>query len=285
MVLLLHYNMPKENLRIILMGKDIELRIISLIVRSQEISENVVYFDLGSSDSTVSLAKDFGCQILEYNLEPFAPELSKFIADSFDDDFSSLVISIHDDWKLNELPVIINRANESWDVYFSFINDALAVREDTNELVLGSLQIDYLFLSRKGLIELANCSSMSSSSEFSSDYKVRIIESQKQIKIPQRESLATASKFAQLFYWMLETKHPLFLFGVPGIVLFILGYRLSGNVVDTFSEFNSVSIGVTLTTIAMTLVGLFAMMVALILYIMGKQVEQIQAQYNWEKRE
>ena len=67
MVSLLDYHMPKENLRIILMGKDIELRIISLIVRSQEISENVVYFDLGSSDSTVSLAKDFGCQILEYN--------------------------------------------------------------------------------------------------------------------------------------------------------------------------------------------------------------------------
>ena len=82
MVSLLHYNMPNENLRIILMGKDIELRIISLIVRSQEISESVVYLDLGSSDSTVSLAKDFGCQILEYNSEPFAPELSKFLADS-----------------------------------------------------------------------------------------------------------------------------------------------------------------------------------------------------------
>ena len=83
-----------------------------------------------------------------------------------------------------------------------------------------------------------------------------------------------------MFYWMLETKHPLFLFGIPGIVLFILGFRLSGNVVDTFNELNSVSIGVTLTTIAMTLIGLFAMMVALILYIMGKQVEQIQSQYD-----
>jgi len=32
----------------------------------------------------------------------------------------------------------------------------------------------------------------------------------------------------------------------------------------------------------MTLIGLFAMMIALILYIMGKQVEQIQSQYNWK---
>ena len=83
MVSLLHYNMPNENLRIILMGKDIELRIISLIVRSQEISENVVYLDLGSSDSTVSLAKDFGCQILEYKLGTICPRIiqisSRFI--------------------------------------------------------------------------------------------------------------------------------------------------------------------------------------------------------------
>ena len=82
--------------------------------------------------------------------------------------------------------------------------------------------------------------------------------------------------------WKLDT-HYFYLESL--VVLFILGYRLSGNVVDTFNELNSVSIGVTLTTIAMTLVGLFAMMVALILYIMGKQVEQIQSQYNWEKRE
>jgi hypothetical protein len=34
----------------------------------------------------------------------------------------------------------------------------------------------------------------------------------------------------------------------------------------------------------MTLVGLFGIMVALILYIMGKQVEQIQSQYDWPAR-
>ena len=111
------------------------------------------------------------------------------------------------------------------------------------------------------------------------------MQAQRSVKIPQRESLATASRFAQLFYWMLESKHPLLLFGIPGTVLFILGYRLSGNVVGALEELNSTSIGVTLATIAMTLVGLFGIMVALILYIMGKQVEQIQSQYNWPSRD
>jgi hypothetical protein len=83
---------------------------------------------------------------------------------------------------------------------------------------------------------------------------------------------------------MLESKHPLLLFGIPGIVLFFLGYRLSGNIVGALEEINSTSIGVTLATIAMTLIGLFSIMVALILYIMGKQVEQIQSQYDWPSR-
>jgi hypothetical protein len=114
--------------------------------------------------------------------------------------------------------------------------------------------------------------------------QVRFVEAEAPINLPQRESLATASRFAQLFYWMLESKHPLLLFGIPGVVLFVLGYRLSGDLATMFTELNSTSIGVTLATIAMTLIGLFAMMVAIILYIMGKQVERIQHQYNWPKQ-
>ena len=54
----------------------------------------------------------------------------------------------------------------------------------------------------------------------------------------------------------------------------------------TFSEWNETSVGVGLAVIGVTLMGLFAMMVGLILYIMGKQVKQIQAQYNhWPKDE
>jgi predicted tellurium resistance membrane protein TerC len=83
---------------------------------------------------------------------------------------------------------------------------------------------------------------------------------------------------------MLESRHPLLLFGIPGAILFWVGYTLSGDVLDNFTEWNETSVGVGLAVIAVTLMGLFAMMVGLILYIMGKQVKQIQAQYNqWPK--
>ena len=274
--------MPSERLRLIYVGRDIELRIISLLVRAQEVAEEVILIDMGSTDRTVDLANEFGCQVFNYNDDDLtAPKLAKLIASSsIDQDYSNLIISVTSDWKLRELPVVVNRSRESWDIYLAFNNSVGNQELITEELVIESLDIDHLFLSTNGLNELAKANSMTSMLNFPKDLRVRVIESVEKINMPQRESLATASRFAQMFYWMLETKHPLFLFGIPGVVLFILGFRLSGNVVDTFNELNSVSIGVTLTTIAMTLVGLFAMMVALILYIMGKQVEQIQSQYG-----
>ena len=272
----------EEKLRIVYVGKDIELRIISLLVRGQEISQEVVFVDLGSNDSTIELAEEFGCRVLNYGEQLNACDLAKFmVKSSLETGYSNLIILITPEWKLRELPVIVNRSREGWDIYFSFVKNEKAEKINEADLVLAALEIDHLFLSSQGLIGLANSTELSTAMNFSSDYKVRVIESSGLVNLPQRESRATASRFAQLFYWMLETKHPLFLFGIPGIVLFILGYKLSGNVVDTFSELNSVSIGVTLTTIAMTLIGLFAMMVAIILYIMGKQVEQIQSQYKW----
>lgn len=275
--------MTSQDLRLIYVGSNIELRIISLLVRAKEIAQDVVFVDTGSTDRTIQFADEFGCNVLEYSGDnQTASSMAEFLLNSrLSEEFSNLIIYVTNEWKLRELPVVVNRSREGWDIYISYNNELGTEDLVSEDLVIGSLDIDHLYLSRRGLDELAKSNTMTSTINFSSELRVRVIESSDKIKLPQRESLATASRFAQLFYWMLETKHPLFLFGIPGIVLFILGYRLSGNVVDTFNELNSVSIGVTLTTIAMTLIGLFAMMVALILYIMGKQVEQIQSQYNW----
>ena len=277
--------MENKGTRIILLGRDLELRIISLIVRAREISEEVVFFDLGSNDMTVELAEDFNCRVLHYSSELGCKDVSKYILDSsLDLDMTNLVLRVTDDWKISDFPIIENRVRESWDIYIAFTNEDSKGLQDDNDIVIDSIDFSHMVLSRSGIEELSKISLLSNAMDFDLDLKVRVTRTQKSIRLPQRESLASASRFAQLFYWMLETRHPLLLFGIPGIVLFVLGYKLSGNVIDTFSELNTTSIGVTLTTIAMTLIGLFAMMVALILYIMGKQVEQIQAQYDWSSK-
>lgn len=278
-------DVARRKLRIVLIAKDIELRIVSIIVRAREGSDEVILLDHGSSDSTAEYAAEVGCKVLNYNQDINVQSIASFLLDgNLDPIDSTLVLSITDQWKLQDLSLSINRAREVWDIHLSHQVDE-SETESADELVLSSVQLQHLVLTHEGMEALAYLGPLGRAVELDESLRVRIVPARKSVRVPQRESLATASRFAQLFYWMLESKHPLLLFGIPGSVLFILGYKLSGNVVGTLEELNSTSIGVTLATIAMTLVGLFGIMVALILYIMGKQVEQIQSQYNWPTRE
>jgi hypothetical protein len=274
----------QQSLRIILMARDIELRLVSLVVRAREGAAEVIFMDLGSNDSTVEYAQEIGCEVLHFNNEVNIQNIASFLLDSnLEPIETTLVLSITDQWKLRDLPLSINRARERWDIHFSHQVESVQ-SNSVDELILASAIIQHIVLTHDGMEALAYLEPLARTADLDEKLRVRIVETRLNVGVPQRESLATASRFAQLFYWMLETKHPLLLFGIPGIVLFILGYKLSGNVVGALEELNSTSIGVTLATIAMTLVGLFGIMVALILYIMGKQVEQIQSQYDWPTR-
>lgn len=272
-----------ENLkRVVLVGQNLELRIVSLIVRCREFAEEVLLFDTGSSDETVELAAEINCEVIHFSNNIAPKELCDALIQSGHNSGSTLFLPITNLWKLSQLPLSVNRAREGWDVHYVFQHDEIKEGE-VHLAVIAQTTVSHLIVSTKGCEHVANLSLDSTLSSLDHALHVRFVKADVQLQLPQRQSLATASRFAQLFYWMLESKHPLLLFGIPGIVLFVLGYRLSGDLATMFTELNSTSIGVTLITVAMTLTGLFAMMVALILYIMGKQVARIQHQYDWAK--
>ena len=276
--------MVKGTLRVIGIGQDIELRVVSFLTRARQVTDDVVFIDLGSEDETKILVEEIGCTLLETDDNNLL-HISKLIRDSgLKPADNYLIINVNKEWSLREFPLHLNRSREGWDVYVGLVSDSGDV-ESPSESVLFESQYQHASLSHDGLIELSKSSISNTAHDLSVDLRVRIVQSTTLPTLPQRESLATASRFAQLFMWMIQSRHPLFLFGIPGLVLFILGYRLSGGVVDTFTELTTESLGVTFATIAMTLFGLFAMMIALMLYIMGKQVEQIQAQYEWPNKE
>ena len=267
-----------ESLRIVLMGRDFELRLVSLVVRARELAEEVVIFDLGSNDDTIKMANKVGVRVINHENEIVVPTICKALQEDDPAEYT-LLIYVTNRFKLRDMPLLVNRARENWDVHMSFTSDA---NDNTNpqEIVYSDGELSHLAVSRDGLEALAKSESKDTPLELNQDLRVRVLHSKPAPKVQQRESLTTASRFAQLFYWMLESRHPLILFGIPGLVLFIVGYKLSGDVLDNFTEWNQTSVGVGLAVIAVTLMGLFAMMVGLILYIMGKQVKQIQAQYN-----
>jgi len=267
--------------RVVLIGRDIELRIVSLIVRSREVANEVVLFDTGSNDETVELAIEVGSAVVHHDGDLTPQALAKALMGLDSNDGLTLFLPITAQWKLSDLPLSVNRSREGWDIHHLYREDSSVSHE--NGTPLSSTELGHLVVSPRGARHLSELPQHATTEDISDEVRARFVKSDVQIQLPQRQSLATASRFAQLFYWMLESKHPLLLFGIPGVVLFVLGYRLSGDLATMFTELNSTSIGVTLITIAMTLIGLFAMMVALILYIMGKQVARIQNQYNWPK--
>ena len=267
--------------RVVLIGGDIELRIVSLVVRCREVADEVVLFDTGSTDETVQLAQEVNCRVVQFSDAVTPQKLAEAAVESGCVDGLNLFLPISPQWKLSELPLSVNRAREGWDIHYLYRR--VGDHGSHDSVVLSQSVVGHLITSKEGMHQLANLPDGATSDDVSQDVRARFVETDAPIQLPQRQSLATASRFAQLFYWMLESKHPLLLFGIPGVVLFVLGYRLSGDLASMFTELNTTSIGVTLITIAMTLIGLFAMMVALILYIMGKQVARIQNQYNWPK--
>ena len=273
-----------ESLRIVLMGKNFELRLVSLVVRARELGGEVILLDLGSSDETIQMAGKVECRVINHQGDILVPTLAKELLDE-NHDGSTLLINVNNRFKLRDMPLLVNRARENWDVHMSFISEETD-NSNPQEIIYSDAEVSHIAASKSGLSALSESSYDDTPLELDEDLRVRVLLSKPAPKVQQRESLATASKFAQLFYWMLESRHPLLLFGIPGLVLFIVGYKLSGDVLDTFSEWNETSVGVGLAVIGVTLMGLFAMMVGLILYIMGKQVKQIQAQYNhWPKDE
>ena len=272
--------MANVPLRIVGIGCNIELRVVTFLTRARQATNDVVFIDLGSTDETAILVEEVGCKLLtSENSDILA--VSRCLKESgLEQAENYLFIHINKQWSLREFPLHLNRSRENWDVYIGLVSTEDGEVKRPSKSLLGTSNFQHASVSHQGLEELISADEDATAHDLSDQLRVRVIESTTLPSLPQRESLATASRFAQLFIWMIESRHPLFLFGIPGIVLFVLGYRLSGGVVSTFTELSTESIGVTLLTIAMTLFGLFAMMIAVILYIMGKQVEQVQAQYD-----
>lgn len=267
-------------LRIAYIVRDEDLRIVSSVVRAGDFSNDVHVIDLGSKDRTRDLAVAEGCTLHELHPDASLPEIAAVLKEEGHEG-PILAIRLDSNWKLRDLPVAVNRAKEGHDVHLVFAPPERDVEPPAaEELTYADAPFQRVACSPAGLIALSSANPLAKPLDLPRELDVRVVRHREPIPVPQRESLATASRFAQLFYWMLESKHPLLAFGIPGVILFSVGYLLSRDVIDTFDELTSVSLGVALATFVVTIIGLLAMMAALTLYILGKQVKQIQLQYQ-----
>ncbi len=266
-------------MRIVYLTRDKELRIVSAITRAETFADEVVVIDVGSKDTTLDLAEKSGCKTIPMDKDCSIPDIACELL-KLDEAEMTLVIHLSDTWRLRDLPVNVNRTYEGRAINLALAHDTVAESGDVEGILFSEAELEFLAATPDGLKALSKCKDEDSCIDLPSSLNIRVHLASRPIHPTKRESLATASRFAQLFHWMLSSRHPLILFGLPGLIFFIIGFRLTGNVVGEFEKMNSISLGVTLATSAVTLIGLFAMMTSLMLYILGKQVRQIQRQYD-----
>ena len=109
--------MTKAPLRIVGIGCNIELRVVSFLTRARQSTDDVVFIDLGSDDETMILVEEIGCKLLTSEKSDIL-SIAQCIKDSdLEPADNYLFIHVNKQWSLREFPLHLNRSRENWDVY------------------------------------------------------------------------------------------------------------------------------------------------------------------------
>jgi len=263
------------------------LRIGSAVSRALDHVESVHVLMLEDDEKTASIASDAGARVYQHTGGKDAPALAKRLLE-VGVIGRALIIGLDNSWKLRDLPSMVSSSRRALDVqlYLKSLSSETNGESDNRQ----AISIDHIPYSDAifqhatvtsiGMRAIAEQNSSDSPKNLPMGVGVRIVELPPPAGAAPPASLTTATGFMRLLYWMLESRHPLILFGIPGLVLFWVGYQMVEKLINVGGPYDTVSLGVALAAFAATFVGVFSLTTSLILYVLGKQVERIQAEFS-----
>lgn len=278
-------------MRLVYVARNQALRLGSAVTRGFDFADEVIVITLDENEEQNQIVIEAGGSIINHSRDPHAPELAKTLL-SLDEEYSgtTVAIGLDSDWKLKDLPRHVALSRTRNDIYIAFKHRSSNTRsektlDESKALTISSYSyrdasISVCILSPNGLKALARASNDEKPADLPRELKVRIIELEQKKAKKELESLTSASRFAQLFYWMLESKHPLIIMGIPGIVFFTVGYQMASALIDIGGPHDTVSIGVALAAFAVTFIGVLSLVSGLVLYVLGKQIDKVQLEYQ-----
>ena len=264
-------------LRVVILASEGHLRIVSTVLRALEYTDRVtvVVLEDVEPEKVVDLLNAHPVEVVRRPASPSAFELAGIFAEDEEAE-RFLAIDVGFGWKLQDLPLAVNRSRSGWTVYATFdLNDPIV---ELHTLELGDATPVMLTCSKAGVEAIMDLSMGATFGDLPQDEHIRLTSTRARVTRPKRESLTSATRVGRLLMWMLETRHPLIAFGLPGLILFLFGYRISDEIITNFAVLDESNIVVTAASFLMTLIGIFSIMVALLLYILGKQVEYLTVQ-------
>ncbi len=274
------------------MVRDQALRVASAVVRARDFADRVTVINLDGGEETTRFTKESGGEVIQHSGSTDAPSIAKLLLETALESERTIIIALDADWKLSEMSHTVGLSRQGYDVFIAFKHrtknrktpdDGNRFPIDTDTYNYSEADIQFAYCSESGLLAVAEQNHEQAPANLPSDVNLRVVE----LELPQgpapRESLASASRFAQFFYWMLESKHPLILFGVPGIVFFWVGFEMANELISFQGPHDGVSLGVALAAFAATLIGVFSLTASLILYVLGKQVNRVPSRITFKE--
>ena len=229
------------------------------------------------SDDTRNLCEDLGVECWSIDEQPTATEVVELINDRMDSlpDLITLIWLVPA-WSIRNLPELLSRARRPSDILMRFIRPDAEDHHGDGPIPFSSLEPVASVITKEGVEALCQAGPTADYERLPDHLTVRVTYVDAESNTYRRESVSKASDIAQMFYWMIVSKHPLIVLGIPGLILFIVGHEMAGSALLQFDVLDRVSFGVALVVAGITFLGLFSMMSALILYVLGKQINRVQ---------
>ena len=262
------------------------LRIGSAVIRALEFTEHVHVLQLEDDETERNIAIKSGGNVFHHSNWSTAPEIANSLKELIISD-QIIVISLDNDWRLSNLPLLYASARTAPDILLALKMDPTDRRHSSEQTILeadahaySEVTIQHAICSKEGLEQISKQDRNDTPGDLPEYLRVLVIEVKSSANTSNQQSLTTISGFSKLLYWMLESKHPLILFGLPGAILFWVGFQMADQLVNIGGPHDTVGVGVALAAFAATLVGVFAITASMILFVLSKQVERIQAEFS-----
>ena len=235
------------------------MRISSFLVLAKEYSEDVRVIAINCSDNSETYCGELGCLFARSNGENLTADLNEGGFKS-----NLLVINLDRDMSLKKFKNIL-------DVEINRLKSTTLVIKGSNKKIENSMininneleNISWIYFDKLGFKQFV------SNGIFDNMIVEKIITSDKKSnKINISENIGK------------NIKNPLFLFGIPGLLMILTSFVLVYNVVGRYDSIDSVSMGTAFVTIGATVLGILSLMAAIISYILGKQTEFILTNYS-----
>jgi len=263
---------------VFLIGSDQHLRVGSHVIQCQRSHSKLTFIDASSSrEETRELCEDLGVEFWDLDGQPTVARVVELIQGRMTPlpDVVTL-IWLMPAWSIGDLPELLSRARRPADLLMRFVRPDLEDHSGDGPIPFSSLEPVAAVMTGQGLESLYQAGSEADHESLPDHFTVRVTYVDAESNTYRRESVSKASDIAQMFYWMIVSKHPLIVLGIPGLIFFIVGHEMAGSALLQFDVLDRVSFGVALVVAGITFLGLFSMMSALILYVLGKQINRVQ---------